>query len=39
MKKEEINQFKKENCNKCTKNIDCKIVKGPEGKLVCTEEE
>lgn len=39
MTKEEINQFKKENCNKCTKNIDCKIVKGPEDKLICVEEE
>ncbi len=39
MSKEEIEQFKKERCNKCTKNIDCKIVRNAEGKLVCIEEE
>ncbi len=39
MTEEEIKQFKEENCSKCTKNIDCKIEKGSEGKLMCTEEE
>ena len=39
MSKEEIEQFKKENCSKCTKNIDCKIVRRIDGKLTCTEEE
>ena len=35
----EIEQFKKENCSKCTKNIDCKILRRIDGKLTCTEEE
>lgn len=39
MSKEEIKEFKKDNCNKCTKNIDCKIINNIKGKLVCTEEE
>ena len=39
MSKEEIEQFKKENCSKCTKNIDCKILRRIDGKLTCTEEE
>ena len=40
MTKEEIEQFKKEhNCNTCTKNVDCKIVRQVDGKLVCIEEE
>lgn len=40
MSKEEIEQFKKEhNCNTCTKNIECKIVRRIDGKLTCTEEE
>ena len=36
---ERIEQFKKENCSKCTKNIECKIVRRIDGKLTCTEEE
>lgn len=39
MSKEEVQEFKKEHCNKCTKNIDCKIVRNAEGKLVCIEDE
>ena len=40
MTKEEIEQFKKEhNCNTCTRNIDCKIVRRIDGKLTCIEEE
>lgn len=39
MTKEEIEEFEKERCNKCTKNIDCKIVRRIDGKLTCTEEE
>lgn len=39
MTKEEIQEFKKENCNKCTKNIDCKITRNVEGKLVCVEDQ
>lgn len=35
----EIEQFKKENCSKCKKNIDCEIVRRIDGKLTCTEEE
>ena len=35
----ELEQFKKENCNNCTKNIDCKIIKNIEGKLVCVEDQ
>lgn len=35
----EIEQFKKENCSKCTKNIDCKITRRLDGKLTCTDEE
>lgn len=35
----ELEQFKKENCSKCTKNIDCKIIIQVDGKLACTEEE
>lgn len=35
----ELEQFKKENCSKCTKNIDCKIIRQVDGKLTCTEEE
>ena len=38
MTNKEINQFKKENCSKCTKNIDCKIIRNVEGKLVCVED-
>ena len=34
----EIEQFKKEKCSTCTKNIDCKIVR-IDGKLTCVEEE
>lgn len=39
MTKEEIEEFEKERCNKCTKNVDCKIVRQVDGKLVCIEEE
>ena len=39
MSKEEIQEFKKENCNKCTKNINCKIVRQVDGRLVCIEED
>lgn len=40
MSKEEIEEFKEEhNCNTCTKNIDCKILRKIDGKLTCTEEE
>lgn len=39
MTKEEIEEFKKENCSKCNKNVDCKIVKQSDGKLACTEED
>lgn len=35
----EIERFKKENCSKCTKNTDCKIIRRIDGKLACTEEE
>lgn len=35
----EIEQFKKENCSKCTRSIDCKITRRIDGKLTCTEEE
>lgn len=35
----ELEQFKKENCVNCTKDIDCKIIKNVEGKLACTDEE
>lgn len=34
----ELEQFKKEKCSKCTKNIDCKIIKNIKGKLVCVED-
>ena len=36
---EQIKQFKEENCSKCTKDIDCKILRRIDGKLTCTEEE
>ena len=36
---ERIEKYKKENCSKCTKNIECKIVRRIDGKLTCTEEE
>lgn len=39
MSKEEIEQFKKGNCSKRKKNIDCKITRRIDGKLTCTEEE
>lgn len=39
MTKEEVREFKKDNCNKCTKNVDCKIVRQADGKLVCIEDE
>ena len=35
----QIERFKKENCSKCTKNIDCKIIRRVDGQLTCTEEE
>ncbi len=36
----EIEEFKEEhNCSTCKKNIDCKIVRRIDGKLICTEEE
>lgn len=35
----EIEQFKKKNCSKCTKNTDCKITRRVDGKLTCAEEE
>ena len=35
----EIEQFKKENCSTCKKNIDCKITRRIDGKLICSEEE
>lgn len=35
----ELEQFKKENCNNCTKDINCKIIKQIDGKLKCTEED
>lgn len=38
MTEEEIKQFEEENCSKCTKNIDCKILRGSKGNLMCTEE-
>lgn len=39
MTKEEIEKFKKENCSKCTINVDCKIVRRLDNKLICTEED
>lgn len=36
---ERIEQFKKENCSKCKKNIDCKITRRIDGRLTCSEEE
>ena len=39
MSKEEIDIFEEKNCNKCTKNVDCKIVRQVDGKLVCIEED
>lgn len=39
MSKEELKGFKEENCNKCTRNIDCKIVRQADGKLTCIEED
>lgn len=39
MTKEEIEGFKKEHCSKCNKNVDCKIVRNADGKLVCIEED
>ena len=36
---EQIKQFKEENCSKCNKDIDCKIIRRVDGKLTCTEEE
>ena len=39
MTNQEIKKYKKENCSKCTKNIDCKIIRRVDGKLTCTEEE
>ena len=36
---ERIEKYKKENCSKCIKNIDCKILRRIDGKLTCTEEE
>lgn len=35
---ERIEQFKKENCSKCNKDIDCKITQDINGKLKCTED-
>ena len=39
MSKEEVQEFKKDNCNKCTKNVDCKITRRIDGKLTCIEED
>lgn len=39
MTKEEIDVFEKERCDKCTRNIDCKITRRIDGKLICSEEE
>lgn len=39
MTNEEIKEFKTNNCNKCTKDIDCKITRQIDGKLKCTEED
>lgn len=38
MTKEKIEEFKKNNCSKCTKNINCKITQNINGELTCTEE-
>lgn len=38
MKTEQIEEFKRNNCDKCTKNIDCKITENIDGELMCTEE-
>lgn len=35
---ERIEQYKKEHCSTCTKNIDCKITQNINGELKCTEE-
>lgn len=35
---EQIKQFKEENCSKCNKDIDCKIIQDINGKLKCTED-
>lgn len=38
MTKEEIEEYKKEHCSKCNKNINCKITQKLDGTLHCTEE-
>lgn len=38
MSKEQIKQFKEENCSKCNKDIYCKITQDINGKLKCTED-
>ena len=37
--KERIEKYKEEHCQKCTKNIDCKITRQIDGRLTCTEKE
>lgn len=39
MTKEEIEKYKRKHCSTCTKNINCKIVKRLDNKLICIEEE
>ena len=39
MTQQELNKFKKENCSKCDKDIDCKITRDINGNLKCTEED
>ena len=39
MSNEEIKKKKKEKCNNCTKDIDCKITQDINGNLHCTEED
>ena len=38
MTKEKIEQYKKEHCSTCNKDIDCKITQNINGELKCTEE-
>lgn len=38
MKTEQIEEFKRNNCDNCTKNVDCKITENINGELMCTEE-
>lgn len=38
MNSKQIEEFKRNNCDKCTKDVDCKITQDIDGELVCTEE-